>query len=127
MGGRCAVANVARVCVLFFFQAEDGIRDIGVTGVQTCALPILVVDHVAGDAGARARFLERSALDGLLLALSVGGGATGARRFPLLVTDSDWDTATDRLGAFIPALEDTQLLRLLASLVAAVLAPSRSA
>src|SRR3712207_7364664 len=27
---------------LFFFQAEDGIRDIGVTGVQTCALPIYV-------------------------------------------------------------------------------------
>src|SRR3712207_8365514 len=26
--------------VCFFFQAEDGIRDIGVTGVQTCALPI---------------------------------------------------------------------------------------
>src|SRR3712207_9122502 len=30
--------------VLFvFFQAEDGIRDIGVTGVQTCALPISAV------------------------------------------------------------------------------------
>src|SRR3712207_7916906 len=28
--------------MLFFFQAEDGIRDIGVTGVQTCALPIFV-------------------------------------------------------------------------------------
>src|SRR3712207_3015523 len=28
-------------CLFFFFQAEDGIRDIGVTGVQTCALPIL--------------------------------------------------------------------------------------
>src|SRR2546422_7625251 len=27
-------------CV-FFFQAEDGIRDVAVTGVQTCALPIL--------------------------------------------------------------------------------------
>src|SRR3712207_8867528 len=26
--------------MVFFFQAEDGIRDIGVTGVQTCALPI---------------------------------------------------------------------------------------
>src|SRR5258707_4012050 len=25
---------------IVFFQAEDGIRDIGVTGVQTCALPI---------------------------------------------------------------------------------------
>src|SRR5207249_9714445 len=28
------------VCYLFFFQAEDGIRDRNVTGVQTCALPI---------------------------------------------------------------------------------------
>src|SRR4051794_21231352 len=28
------------VCVFFFFQAEDGIRDGRVTGVQTCALPI---------------------------------------------------------------------------------------
>src|SRR5256885_4909259 len=27
--------------VFFFFQAEDGIRDYKVTGVQTCALPIL--------------------------------------------------------------------------------------
>src|SRR5205085_6257481 len=26
--------------VFFFFQAEDGIRDLTVTGVQTCALPI---------------------------------------------------------------------------------------
>jgi len=29
------------VSYFFFFQAEDGIREIGVTGVQTCALPIL--------------------------------------------------------------------------------------
>ena len=28
------------VFVFFFFQAEDGIRDYKVTGVQTCALPI---------------------------------------------------------------------------------------
>ena len=27
-------------CYFFFFQAEDGIRDYKVTGVQTCALPI---------------------------------------------------------------------------------------
>src|ERR1041385_2816621 len=27
-------------CCLFFFQPEDGIRDVAVTGVQTCALPI---------------------------------------------------------------------------------------
>src|SRR3712207_7193717 len=28
------------VLSVLFFQAEDGMRDIGVTGVQTCALPI---------------------------------------------------------------------------------------
>src|SRR6266700_5990951 len=31
--------------LFFFFQAEDGIRDFHVTGVQTCALPILDVDR----------------------------------------------------------------------------------
>src|SRR2546426_7465454 len=30
----------SEVCIFFFFQAEDGIRDYKVTGVQTCALPI---------------------------------------------------------------------------------------
>src|SRR2546430_8797221 len=31
----------SRLCMFFFFfQAEDGIRDLTVTGVQTCALPI---------------------------------------------------------------------------------------
>src|SRR5204863_6849633 len=33
-------ALVSRRCFFFFFQAEDGIRDLYVTGVQTCALPI---------------------------------------------------------------------------------------
>src|SRR5256884_6193567 len=42
--------NAERYFVFFFFQAEDGIRDVAVTGVQTCALPICVneVDHMAG-------------------------------------------------------------------------------
>src|SRR5205807_4096547 len=34
-------------CLFFFFQAEDGIRDYKVTGVQTCALPISDLDSVA--------------------------------------------------------------------------------
>src|SRR2546430_5440693 len=33
----------------FFFQAEDGIRDLTVTGVQTCALPIYGIAIRAGD------------------------------------------------------------------------------
>src|SRR5256884_6573739 len=32
--------NIELLTVFFFFQAEDGIRDVAVTGVQTCALPI---------------------------------------------------------------------------------------
>src|SRR2546427_7048430 len=42
--------------VCFFFQAEDGIRDLTVTGVQTCALPIL------GDFEAGALALVESSL-----------------------------------------------------------------
>src|SRR2546429_5581767 len=40
--------------VFFFFQAEDGIRDVAVTGVQTCALPICCAG-AAGLGGQRAR------------------------------------------------------------------------
>src|SRR2546429_2210487 len=36
--------------IVFFFQAEDGIRDVAVTGVQTCALPILCGRRLYGDA-----------------------------------------------------------------------------
>src|ERR1041385_4435297 len=34
---------------VFFFQAEDGIRDVAVTGVQTCALPILISTQHGAD------------------------------------------------------------------------------
>src|SRR5256886_1955671 len=39
---------VVEVCVVFFFQAEDGIRDLTVTGVQTCALPIYRARALSG-------------------------------------------------------------------------------
>ena len=41
LGG--AVVGIEYDDFFFFFQAEDGIRDRLVTGVQTCALPILVI------------------------------------------------------------------------------------
>src|SRR5690606_39605282 len=51
----CYAAVLLRALVLFFFfQAEDGIRDFHVTGVQTCALPIWV-------RGSRPRRREASA------------------------------------------------------------------
>src|ERR1039457_6477558 len=36
-----------RISYVFFFQAEDGIRDYKVTGVQTCALPIYWLDVIS--------------------------------------------------------------------------------
>src|SRR5690554_7046633 len=43
----CSYYLLYGVCIFafffFFFQAEDGIRDADVTGVQTCALPILPI------------------------------------------------------------------------------------
>src|SRR2546430_3100184 len=67
-------------CIFFFFQAEDGIRDLTVTGVQTCALPILQplyeraqkmskafdsfrVDHVYRERNREADALVNEALD----------------------------------------------------------------
>src|SRR3712207_1725648 len=52
VGDRCRHVRCFRlrsyetVGIFFFFQAEDGIRDIGVTGVQTCALPICELHDV---------------------------------------------------------------------------------
>src|SRR2546429_1442877 len=39
-GVRVRIDNPVHQFLFFFFQAEDGIRDVAVTGVQTCALPI---------------------------------------------------------------------------------------
>src|SRR2546430_8228890 len=67
-------------CV-FFFQAEDGIRDLTVTGVQTCALPILSLLAAAGVAifVRESRQRARSLGQGLRLSL-----LAEARRHPVL-------------------------------------------
>src|SRR5207245_7379954 len=65
------VLSFVPVLFFFFFQAEDGIRDATVTGVQTCALPILLGQrgerhhgHAHGDGGLRVRLwrLEQRSL-----------------------------------------------------------------
>src|SRR5205823_8282852 len=40
-----------KIFIFFFFQAEDGIRDKLVTGVQTCALPISLLRQLAARGG----------------------------------------------------------------------------
>src|SRR2546426_2253239 len=55
---------IKALCVirLFFFQAEDGIRDYKVTGVQTCALPISIVLGKALGIGILSAALKKGAL-----------------------------------------------------------------
>src|SRR2546430_7108402 len=58
----------------FFFQAEDGIRDLTVTGVQTCALPISAEDARSEDrapVGAAATVVGRARLDGAAFAVTL--------------------------------------------------------
>src|SRR5208282_6720406 len=50
----CCISVFLYFYSFFFFQAEDGIRDATVTGVQTCALPIwLASARSVGSCGAR--------------------------------------------------------------------------
>src|SRR5207245_6175851 len=67
----------------FFFQAEDGIRDATVTGVQTCALPILsdaaLGDLAAGRTARDAAHQQRAHLDGCLTCLKRFTGLQAAR------------------------------------------------
>src|SRR5258706_8896064 len=77
---------------IFFFQAEDGIRDWSVTGVQTCALPISV--HAASTAASTTgRYSGRHpAITALIAIFSTVAGtrsggtiatiSSGARRVP---------------------------------------------
>src|SRR2546422_670981 len=62
---RIALSWLTVGSLFFFFQAEDGIRDVAVTGVQTCALPICVFQ--------KARLLRQ--------AVNRGRSGEGARPF----------------------------------------------
>src|SRR2546429_3763507 len=72
--------------VFFFFQAEDGIRDVAVTGVQTCALPISVARSEYGFwsavrfVGGRGQFWCRPSGVGFRLGSSQPGDCRDAAR-----------------------------------------------
>jgi hypothetical protein len=80
----------------------------------------LVIVHLANDPGARARFLSRCSVHGVLLALSAAGGRDGQRQLPLLITDADWDALDDRVYALAPSLEVADLCALLTSIRQAI-------
>src|SRR2546422_7019294 len=82
----------------FFFQAEDGIRDVAVTGVQTCALPISVAAALKDVDGAYGLAFISSEEPDVLVAARKGS--------PLLVGvgEDEWFVASDAS----PLLEHTR-------------------
>src|SRR3712207_8354547 len=88
-------------CVFFFFfQAEDGIRDIGVTGVQTCALPILgVVDRDAVHVREHGRDLRAGGrVAGATPESSDEGRPVGGSGYPLRVPSPHGRSEERRVG-----------------------------
>src|SRR5207237_6009711 len=85
---RSSLFDISYVCFalctlsFLFFQAEDGIRDSSVTGVQTCALPIWLAAHAhalrrraAGKrAGAGRELVDRSEERRVGKSVDLGGG-----------------------------------------------------
>src|SRR6266487_721959 len=82
------------MCIFFFFQAEDGIRDGRVTGVQTCALPIYerrdepVADRHLGEAEGREPEADR--VDPL-----VAAGDSAARQVVVKAAGGDSERYAD--------------------------------
>src|SRR2546430_11057986 len=73
--------------LFFFFQAEDGIRDLTVTGVQTCALPISVPVAtirlpMMATASAWGWFLSTVHTLALVMMLSAAGRSPAANTIP---------------------------------------------
>src|SRR5690625_3599767 len=119
------------LCLCFFFQAEDGIRSGHVTGVQTCALPILVEalraftglphrcqwvaqhagvdyfnDSKATNVGATLAAIEGLAADYPQLVLIAGGEGKGADFAPLASAVQSHVRAAVLMGADAPRLAD---------------------
>src|SRR5207249_7624160 len=87
----------------FFFQAEDGIRDRNVTGVQTCALPISRVRSIEVHSQAADR-----AVPGRRTALAlVGVDKSELARGHVVVTGAGW-RATTMLDAAVELLRSEE-------------------
>src|SRR3712207_8629430 len=87
--------------MFFFFQAEDGIRDIGVTGVQTCALPIFPgYIIISADLSNGEVFHVITSIPGVIgfLGSDTGGGATAKTPVPLRQSEINRRSEERRVG-----------------------------
>src|SRR5207244_5965351 len=86
--------------LIFFFQAEDGIRDDLVTGVQTCALPIFVV--------ASPRWCPMPAARGEKIVRSVPRSRCTLSWPPSIASRISLSVIVGRGGAGLPALYSSE-------------------
>src|SRR2546430_13064222 len=75
----------AQVCRLFcfFFQAEDGIRDLTVTGVQTCALPISSAEPAESSSPERVYAVAGPVIIAILGILGLRAASSGVLAIPI--------------------------------------------
>src|SRR2546429_1102809 len=103
----------------FFFQAEDGIRDVAVTGVQTCALPILACPCAFILASPTAMVAALSAAARLGILIKNVGDIELAARINAFIFDKTGTLTTGRLAVSRLApggeIQPAELLRLAAS------------
>src|SRR2546430_5532223 len=103
---------LSRACTrFFFFQAEDGIRDLTVTGVQTCALPILAL--IGANGAGKTTFLK--CLVGLI------GSRRGEIRFAGEAIAAAPAERISRLGLSLRSEEHTSELQSQSNLVCRLL------
>src|SRR3990167_2434 len=99
------------ITFLFFFKAEDGMRDLTVTGVQTCALPICRVGWPRGDRADPSRRRNEAPSD---------AARRSAASKPLAARDLDFRLPRGRGllagGSLVPALDRKSVAGLLSGL-----------
>src|SRR2546426_5198624 len=88
--------------LFFFFQAEDGIRDYKVTGVQTCALPISLSSRCARGGGptrcasARRRFMPHPTEPGRVAGVILAAGASRRMRANKMLLELEGEAVVRR-------------------------------
>src|SRR5256885_7891642 len=90
-------------CFFFFFQAEDGIRDYKVTGVQTCALPICGGHAAQGHPPQHGGEARSGAAPSLR--------ALGGEEHPAAAPDRRWGSRAGARGRHAPACIRLELRR----------------